>query len=373
MRLLLVVPWPLTSHGGGQRLARELAVALRTHHQIDVHVAAGSGLPGGPVCAVMEAPAREHRLPLVPARRGWQLEGLVPLAERLRPDVLAFTSHASPCAEQAADAARRLAVPFVLLPAIHLDCRGHVDRKARRLYRAADLVLSQSPVEQRWLAETAGVKPDRLLQLDVGWSGPIVSRPPRPAADPCRILTVSSFAAHKQIDHQLAALARLRGQGMAARLSVVGSCREPAVFDALIRQARRLGLDGSVAWYPDCADTHLAALHADADLFLFTSRSESFGLAVLDAIGYGVTPVVYPHPVYSPLVAAAGFGAVAARASVSRLSAAIATALQTPPGHDDQQRQTWLRQRDWSHVSAPLARALCQLAPAPRALAPAES
>ena len=254
------------------------------------------------------------------------LQGLELLAETVRPDAIAYTPHYSSCAEQAAALAARLHLPFVLMPAIHLDHRRHVDRAARRFYRSADLVVCLSEAEREWLVRTVRVPATRTLLLECGWQGPVLTRAQPGVGRTVRLLTVGAFVRHKQVNHQLQAIARLRDRvGLRTHLTVAGALAEPAVLDRLRRLARRLHVEDDVAFLPDCADADLARLHAEADCFLFTSRSESFGLAVLDAIGFGTMPVVYSHPIYRRLVESSGYGVVA-RGSTRRRWPTLSTA-----------------------------------------------
>ena len=137
--------------------------------------------------------------------------------------------------------------------------------------------------------------------------------------DPVRLLTVGAFTRHKQLDHQLDALALLRGAlHVDARLTIAGALREPSVLERLLTLTRRRELEASVDFVTDCTDATIAELHAAADVFLFTSASESFGVALLEAIGLGTFPIAYPHPVYRGLIESSGFGALAERSTPKR-------------------------------------------------------
>lgn len=377
MTLLIVVSWPLASHGGGQRLAREVGIALATHHGWNVHVAAGSGPPGTPPVPVEHsAPIREVRLPLArSANSSWwravcrandvawntHLHELDALADDVRPDVVMCVTHYSSAAEQTAAVAARLRVPFVFLPAIHLDHRRHVDMRARRFYQSADLVVCLSGAERWWLRRRAQLPVDRALWLRCGWDGSAVSRMDA-SHTTLRLLTVGAFAGHKQVDHQLRAVAHARDTlGLRTRLIVAGALGDPATLERSRQLARRLGVEDDVDFRPDCPDAELRRLYRDSDCFLFTSRSESFGLVVLDAIGFGLLPVVYPHPTYGRLVKSSGFGVVAQRATPAALADAVALAARGLVPSREGVRLNWLRRRSWSRVSAPLHDALRRL------------
>ena len=288
------------------------------------------------------------------------LEGLEALAEEVNPDAVLYTPHFSSCAQQAAAIAERLRIPFLLWPAIHLDHARHTSRAARRFYRSAALVLCLSDVERDWLVRRAGLLPQQVVTLGYGWNGDATPRaraviPTRPV----RLLTVGAFARHKQLDHQLDALALLRGAFQVdARLTIAGALREPSVFERLRTRTRRRALEASVDFVTDCTDATIAELHAAADVFLFTSASESFGVALLEAIGCGTFPIAYPHPVYRGLIESSGFGLLAERSTPNALADAVGRALDARVTVSDQHRLRWLATRSWARITAPLAQAL---------------
>jgi glycosyltransferase involved in cell wall biosynthesis len=353
----MITPWPLATVGGGQRLSRQVATALADHHAIEVVVAAGSGLAHGPTSPMSTPQWRERRLPLDRDR----LVGLEAVAEETQPDAVLFTSHHSGCAWQAGALATGLDIPFLLWPSIHLDVRTHVSRTAQRLYRSASMVLCLSDLERQWLL-SAGVPADRAVVVGYGWSASEVATtrcrfPSEPGE--VRLLTVGACVPHKQLDHQLLALACLRRKhGVNARLTIAGPASDTGMFTELVRQVDRLGLGGSVDLKTDCTDEEIAALHASADCFLFTSRSESFGIALFEAIGWGTLPCVYPHPVYRQHVEACGYGFVAPRADPTALADTIVQALRRRETVSDDVRSARLATRSWDRVVAPIAELL---------------
>lgn len=367
--LLIVTPWPLATPGGTQRLVQGLASSLASHAGLKVLAAAGSGVPGTPAVPVMSRPIPEIRLPLVPVEtRHWvwqrhgpahatRLEGLEALGENAAPRAVLYTPHYSLCAEQTAVLAERLGVPLVLLPAIHLDQPLHTCRQAKQFYRSADLILCLSDGERDWLVNRVGVPPHRVLTIGCGWSGSALRRAPQwHSPEPLRLLTVGAYARHKRLDHQVEAVFRLRRRhAIDARLTVAGTLRDPAVLEELRRLVRQRGIDDAVRFVPDCGDAVIADLYAASHLFLFTSRSESFGVALLDSIGSGTWPVIYPHPVYRSLVESSGFGTIARRSSPKAVADAIPAALAVPVETDDESRLRWLATRSWDRLSAPFA------------------
>lgn len=379
MTLLIVTPWPLAFPGGAERLTLELASSLAGDFGVDVVVAAGSGLRDMPCQPVSSPRMRESRLTLVSptverAQTAWWrprqpagllLQGLEALGVSRRPHAILYASHYSSCAEQAAALARRLCVPFAFLPAMHLDDRRHTSRRAKRFCAGADLVLALSSGERDWLIDRAGVSPDRVLPLGCGWRGPTeaVRRPWR-AEEPLHLLCVSAYARHKQLDHQLEAVALLRRMhGLDARLTLAGTLREPTLLDRLRRLASRRGIEEAVQFLADCDDATIVAAHASSHLFLFTSRSESFGVALLDAVGHGTWPVVYPHPIYRGLIEASRFGTVARYATPGALADAVVSSLSVRAEDHDEPRRQWLAQQSWERLAGTLVQRLGRLGP----------
>jgi glycosyltransferase involved in cell wall biosynthesis len=353
-----------------------MATALAAHHGWRVHVAAGPGPHGTPQVPVEHnALFDEVRLPLdlrpVGAkwwkRRqndvGWatSLVGLDALADQVQPDAILYMAHYSTAAEHTASLAAERRIPFIFLPALHRDHPRHTDRTARRLYGRADLVICLTEAEREWLVSRCDLKVARTMVFECGWQGPDLARSPRPN-DVVRLLTVGGFAGHKQVDHQLRAVAFFREQSdQSVRLTVAGSLSTSSALDRLRLLARQLDLEDCLDVQPNCKDEQLAVLHGHADYFLFTSRSESLGLAVLDAIGFGVPPVVYPDQPYSDLVASSAFGVVTSRNTPRALAAGLQLAGTRRQLWDQSARLHWLGRRSWASASAPVAEAIQRL------------
>jgi glycosyltransferase involved in cell wall biosynthesis len=358
LRLAIVTPRPPSSPGGGETVVRELGLALSDAVAVTV---LSADTPAGPACPGL----RELRLPRVrppesaglPGRRelvgeGW-LSGLEAALAGLRPQVLLFTPHHALEGHQAARAAERLRLPFVLWPFVHDDHPAHTGRAARAFYRRADLLLACSAAERDGLL-AGGVDPARVVLTRCGtahaWTR--LDRRPEPL-----LLSVGAFSRHKRLEDQIEAVRLLRERGLTLRLVLVGRLEHPRVLEALRRQASRARLE--VSFHPDAPTSELLDLHARARAFLFTSASEAFGIALLDALALGTPAVVYPHPVYRGLVAP-GQGRVAAAAHPAALADAIAAQLAAPlpAGPDD----AWRRFHAWPTVAAELLPRLTALA-----------
>jgi glycosyltransferase involved in cell wall biosynthesis len=373
-RLLFITAWPLDTLGGIQTLVRSLADALAGTAGIQVFSITGA-MPGAPTVALRTPPLASVRIPFeAHPRPGWLppareligrgcLQGLDQAVAAARPDVVISVSHHSAEAHQASKAATALGVPWVIWPLIHADVPQHVSQTAVKLYRNAALVVSSSSVERRWLTEDAELPAAQTLLLECGsWAAEMPMRPARPPrpAEPVTLLTVGELSAHKRIADQVEAVARLRAEGLEARLTIAGVARGRGELDRLTRLVREKGLEVSVSLIPDAPESTLEALYLSADYFLFTSASESFGLVLLDAICASVFPIVYPHSTYAGLVDGSGFGRVAARATPEALAAAVRRAIE-----DGEPRvgplAAWRDAHAWPRVAASLLARLREL------------
>ena len=175
--------------------------------------------------------------------------------------------------------------------------------------------LSLPPGPRRWLVagleSWAAARADRLLVLSADserrvrargprWSdrvrrvpssSPLLFDPPllaaRPhAPGPLRVLCVGRFHWVKGHDRLLAACARAVAAGADLELTLAG---DGPLEPALRARVRALGLEPRVRWPGGTFD--LRATLADADVFASASRTETFGLAVLEAMAAGL-PVV---------------------------------------------------------------------------------
>jgi glycosyltransferase involved in cell wall biosynthesis len=115
----------------------------------------------------------------------------------------------------------------------------------------------------------------------------IAAAPPAPGT--VDLLCVGRLLVHKKVDVVIDAVARLRDQGRAVSLTVIGEGPEQAALEA---QVQRLGLAGQVNLV-GALEERLEVLAAmkSASVLAFPSEREGFGMVALEALACG-TPVV---------------------------------------------------------------------------------
>jgi len=105
---------------------------------------------------------------------------------------------------------------------------------------------------------------------------------------PLRVLQVAAVRPHKGLARLLAALALARDGGLDFVLDVVGGLDDRRYEQALRVQLARSGLDGRVHFHGQRAGAALEALFARAQVFALPSDRESYSLACLEALGFGL-------------------------------------------------------------------------------------
>ncbi|MEM2592743.1 MAG: glycosyltransferase family 1 protein [Thermofilaceae archaeon] len=202
-----------------------------------------------------------------------------------------------------------------------------------RFLRAADAVIAVSECTKRDAVRAYGIPEEKITVIYEGVSPRF--RPADPeAVQAVRakyglpehfILYVGTIEPRKNLVALLEAYAAIltRNTQHAIRLVIVG--KKGWLYEGFFRRLRELGLEERVHFTGYVPDEDLPALYSAADLFVFPSLYEGFGLPVLEAMACGV-PVVCSNT--SSLPEVAGDAALLVNPTdVQALAAAIERAL----------------------------------------------
>jgi glycosyltransferase involved in cell wall biosynthesis len=175
--------------------------------------------------------------------------------------------------------------------------------------RRADLVITDSEWSRNDIASVFRVPADRIRVIPLA-SSPSMQRPepatlgPRLDALGIRrpyIVALAATARRKNTRGVLSAFAAIAARD--ARLQLVLTGVEGALIDSIPRLVHELGIPPSrVTLLPFVDDGTLAVLYAGAEVFLFLSLYEGFGIPLLDAMRCGA-PVVASNRASCPEVA----------------------------------------------------------------------
>lgn len=204
-------------------------------------------------------------------------------------------AHGPRAAFWAQRAAHRAGLPFLLtvhelrwqtMPAgwrraswVWLEARGM--RRARAITTVSETARRDLVAFDRSLASRIAVVHSATpLALD---GAPSRRAAPFSRGATMRLVTVGRFSPVKGHDLLLESLARAAEAGVDFKLAILGHGPEEAGLRAL---AVQLGISNRLEWIGPEAD--VAAQLADADAYVTTTRGESFGIAVLEAMLVGL-------------------------------------------------------------------------------------
>ena len=208
-------------------------------------------------------------------------------------------------------AARLAGVPYIVRPLGVLNVWGMKNR--RRWIKALSFSLLDKPALNRAAAihytsdqeaaEAAPlglVPPPVVLPLGIDLSS-FDSLPPPvalagewpQAAGKSVILFLSRLDEKKGLPMLLEAFEKVQRECPETLLMVAGD-GDAALQQSLQQQSRHLGIESSVIWTGHVSGARKLAALAGADLFVLPSRSENFGIALLEAMAAGLPCVTTP-------------------------------------------------------------------------------
>ena len=157
----------------------------------------------------------------------------------------------------------------------------------RVLAKCARIVVTSSTTAAA-LISNYGVGPDRLVVIEPGVDAAPLAVGSRKAV--INLLSVATVTPRKGHDLLITALAPLRKQSW--KLSCVGDLERDPVTTAHVQKCvARFGLEGRIKFRGVLGQSALARQYHSADLFVLASHYEGYGMALAEALAFGV-PVV---------------------------------------------------------------------------------
>ncbi len=164
----------------------------------------------------------------------------------------------------------------------------YFDERPRLSALAADGLVACSEFTRQEAIRVLGVDPKKIDTVWLGGADPEFRRAPAPGrlkalgvSEPY-LLFVSAINGRKNLSRLVQAYARLRAKDFSQALILVGRPAEAAA--ALKEEIASLGLTAHVRFFESLEQEDLNALYRGADLFVYPSLLEGFGLPVLEAM-----------------------------------------------------------------------------------------
>ena len=235
------------------------------------------------------------------------------------------------------------------------------EREALRHVRA---VIVTSATTAATLAADFAVSPDRIAVAAPG----IELRPPKSgvrAPGPLRILALGQVAPRKAHHILVAALAGVMDLDFSC--VIAGDLRRsPETAAALVRQIARLGLSERVALAGTVSDAESDRLHAEADLFALASTYEGYGMALAEAMAWGL-PILATTGGAIPEVVPPEAGILVPPGDITAFTETLRMLITDPARRAtlaEGARNAAVRFGGWDTTAARIAQAIRSLAPA---------
>lgn len=184
----------------------------------------------------------------------------------------------------------QVALVLDLLPLLFPECyprqRFYYRHVFPRALRLADKIVTVSENTKGDLVRHYGLPPERIVVVPLGVDAAcfrpgLGRKPPVPF-----VLSVGNQYPYKNLSRLLEAFAGLGREGLPHELVIAGG-EQGGAGGELRRRAALLGISDKVRFMGYVPDERLAELYNQADLFVFPSLYEGFGLPALEAMACG--------------------------------------------------------------------------------------
>jgi len=202
---------------------------------------------------------------------------------------------------------------FMRLPhCAQAGLRAYLNNVVPRSIERANLVLADSQSTKNDLIELLGVSPDKIEVVYAGverrfrpMEGEIALRrvKKRYGLNFSFILSLGTLEPRKNFTGLVEAYALMRDKEL--KLVIAGG--KGWLYDEIFARVKELGLEDKVFFPGFVADEDLPALYNLAELFVFPSLYEGFGLPPLEAMACGTPVVTSDRPSLPEVVGEAGF------------------------------------------------------------------
>jgi glycosyltransferase involved in cell wall biosynthesis len=334
--------------GGVRRYVRELYTAIAQHHPELQVVAIGAP-------ANANIPPGLERLDAVPfpTNLGWMLASIPLAARRAALDVYHAPAYTAPLWGVHPQVLTIHDVSYERRP----EWNAYRNDPMRRLFyrtsaRVADRIVTDSTFSREEIGVAYGI-PERRIDVvplaaattftpgvfEPASAGPAVRRP--------YALHVGDLHIRRNVRTALAAILRARRAHPAtASLSLVCAGVDRGTAPELMRQAREAGDPEALTILGVVSDSTLVNLYRGAEVLVYPSRYEGFGLPILEAMQCGI-PVIGARAASVPEVVGSA-GIIVDELDVEQWAAAISSVLADPCVHAELSRKSLERAAAYS-------------------------
>jgi glycosyltransferase involved in cell wall biosynthesis len=224
--------------------------------------------------------------------------------------------------------------------------------EVRQSLRLADHSVVLNPRDAEYAREVLHISGTRLSVIPNGLTTTFQALPPpqaRPESQPLGLAFIGTWMRPKGTAELVAAATRLHAERLPFTLTLLGTrveedevCQE---FPAEVRAQVRV--------VPHFPNAELPRLLQDAEVLLFPTHSEGFGLALIEGMACGLAPVVTPVGVAPEIVRQGETGLLVPIGDVEAIVDAVRTLSRDPRRRLDLRRsaQSTVRELSWTNVA----------------------
>ena len=168
-------------------------------------------------------------------------------------------------------------------------------REKHNLQHAQAVIVTSQKTKDRLIAHY-DVKADDITVAEPGVTKPdrITIRSPLSPDKPAKLLSVGGISPRKNYGLVLDALALLPNQHKWI-WTIAGRLDDTNETQRLQKKTQDLGLIEQVQWLGSLSEERLAALYHDSDILLYPSHYEGYGMALDEALAYGLPVLASDH------------------------------------------------------------------------------
>ncbi|MDD5363157.1 MAG: glycosyltransferase family 4 protein [Ignavibacteria bacterium] len=115
------------------------------------------------------------------------------------------------------------------------------------------------------------------------------------------VLFVGTIEERKGLAYAIEALKNIKGEDVI--FHIAGSTVQKDYYDNLIKKIQKYGLDKNIRFYGKVSNENLRNLYMKADVFLFLSLWEGYGMVIAEALSFGLPLIVSSIPTMKYFVA----------------------------------------------------------------------
>lgn len=112
---------------------------------------------------------------------------------------------------------------------------------------------------------------------------------------PGRLLYVGTIEPRKGLHLLVESLAILHQKGKTFQANLIGRIVDPAYYHELLRRIETLGLQHYITWQDNIPYAELMKQYEQAEIFVFSSLLEGYGMVLVEAMQHGLPIVAYDN------------------------------------------------------------------------------